>query len=205
VPRIAPCIPGVTLDEVTEDGSYEGKATVRLGPVSLSFAGKGRIERIDREARTARVVAEGADTKGRGRAGATVDFALSPHGTGTQVEVTSDITLTGAVAQYGRASGLIKEVANQIIADFTRNLEADLSAQQDAVAPASAKSTEATAPEAQGDTDADTAQDADPPAAARPARGRTSDRPAAAKPKAIGGFSVLGRAILAWFRGLFGR
>lgn len=50
VPRIAPCLPGVTLTRTNDDGSYEGTAKVRLGTVTLSFAGKARIEEIDRAA-----------------------------------------------------------------------------------------------------------------------------------------------------------
>jgi carbon monoxide dehydrogenase subunit G len=176
VPRIAPCLPGVELTQVNDDGSFEGTAKVRLGPVSLSFSGKARIEEIDRDARTARVVAEGADQKGRGRANAVVTFALTPHEGGTQVDVTSDINLSGSVAQYGRASGLIKEVANQIIAQFTANLEADLSSQ-------------GAGPE-EGGEERDVS---------KPASG-TGERP-----REIGGVSLLWRALVAWVRGLFGR
>ena len=129
VPAIAPCIPGVTLTETSGGNAYRGIATVRLGPVSLSFSGEARITRIDRAARTARVEAEGADRKGRGRARASVEFNLTPAGGGTRVDVRSDVTLSGQVAQYGRASGLINEVANQIISDFARNLERKIAAE----------------------------------------------------------------------------
>ena len=183
VPRIAPCLPGVTLDTVNDDGSYEGKATVRLGPVALSFSGKARIEAIDATAHTARVTAEGADQKGRGRASATVDFAILPHAAGSEVKVVSQINLTGAVAQYGRATGLIKEVANQIIAEFTRNLEAELAAS----APAD-------------DVATPTATDGAPEPAHAPPQ-----KPAARAPQEIGGFGLLARAVMAWLRGLFGR
>lgn len=126
VPVIAPCIPGVTLTETLGDGAYAGTASVRLGPVALSFAGKARIVEVDRDGGTARVEAEGADAKGRGHARANVTFALTPAGEGAKVDVRSDVTLSGQVAQYGRATGLINEVANQIIGEFARNLEAKL-------------------------------------------------------------------------------
>jgi len=128
VPTVARCIPGVTLNETLGDGAHKGTAAVRLGPVALSFAGSARIVETDRDAGTARVEAEGADQKGRGQARANVTFSLVPAGEGTRVDVVTDLTLSGQIAQYGRASGLIKEVANQIIADFVRNLEAKLAA-----------------------------------------------------------------------------
>lgn len=186
VPRIAPCLPGVTLTETHEDGSYSGTASVRLGPVSLSFAGRARIEEIDREARTARVTAEGADQKGRGRASAKVSFAMAPHQDGTEVTVRSDINLTGAVAQYGRASGLIKEVANQIISEFVHNLETELPAGR------SAEQKDGDGPSEEG-------------AVETAARAREPSVAPASKRKEIGGFSILARAIVAWFKGLFGR
>lgn len=139
VPAIAPCIPGVALTETLGDDRYRGTASVRLGPVSLSFAGEARIVEIDRAARTARVEAEGADQKGRGRARADVTFALAPAGEGTKVDVRSDVTLSGQVAQYGRASGLITEVAKQIIGEFSRNLEARLAGSTDAGEAAAAE------------------------------------------------------------------
>ena len=37
--RIAPCMPGAELTDVVDDKTYKGKIAVRLGPVSLAFAG----------------------------------------------------------------------------------------------------------------------------------------------------------------------
>ena len=57
VPRIAPCMPGAELVEVTDDRSYKGKVAVRLGPVALIFAGRAVIEQIDDLAHKARIKA----------------------------------------------------------------------------------------------------------------------------------------------------
>lgn len=175
VPRIAPCLPGVALTGTEGADTYLGTASVRLGPVALSFAGKARIEAIDTAARTARVVAEGADQKGRGRASATVDFRIDEDPAGARVSVTSNLDLSGAVAQYGRASGLIEQVANQIIAQFTRNLEADLRT----AAPATAAD----------------AADGDQPANDTPDAGRDAAVP-------ISGLSLGLRALLGWIKAL---
>jgi carbon monoxide dehydrogenase subunit G len=130
VPRIAPCLPGAELLEALPDNAYKGKVSVRLGPVSLAFAGTAKFEHIDAVARTARLKAQGADQKGRGSAAAKVVFALVAVDGGTRVNVETDLNLSGAVAQYGRAAGMLQEVAQQIIGQFARNLQSVLQAEQ---------------------------------------------------------------------------
>jgi hypothetical protein len=71
---------------------------------------------------------QGKDSKGRGGANATVDFHLVPTPAGSQVNVKTDLSLSGAVAQYGRASGLIQDVASQLIGQFANSLKAQLAA-----------------------------------------------------------------------------
>ena len=126
VPRIVPCLPGASLTADLGDNRYKGQATVKVGPVQLTFAGEAQITDIDDAAHTARVIAKGADAKGRGSASATADFALVAEGEGTLITVVTDLQLVGAVAQYGRAQGLIKEIANQIVEQFAANLRSDI-------------------------------------------------------------------------------
>jgi carbon monoxide dehydrogenase subunit G len=127
IPRIAPCMPGVELTEVVGEHTYKGLARVKIGPISLQFNGEAEIVEVDDSAHRAIVHGKGADGKGRGTADATIRFALSAEGPRkTAVQVETDLTLVGAVAQYGRASGLIDSVANQIISDFVKNLEVEL-------------------------------------------------------------------------------
>src|SRR5262245_13993044 len=102
IERIAPCMPGAELTEVLGNNSYKGRINVKLGPVALTFAGTVKFEEIDEANRTARVSAQGTDAKGRGGANAASMFRLEPAGSGTKVLVHSNLTLSGAVAQYGR-------------------------------------------------------------------------------------------------------
>jgi carbon monoxide dehydrogenase subunit G len=122
IERIAPCVPGAQLTERVDDQAYKGKVSVRLGPVSLTFAGVARFEEIDNTAHTARVKASGSDAKGRGGANSTVQFYLEPIPGGSKVLVHTNLTLSGAVAQYGRGVGMIQDVAGQIIKQFAINL-----------------------------------------------------------------------------------
>tara|TARA_B100000530_G_scaffold263182_1_gene176090 strand:- start:130 stop:717 length:588 start_codon:yes stop_codon:yes gene_type:complete len=126
IERIAPCMPGAELTAVIDDTHYKGNAKLRVGPVSLTFSGEAEITEVDEVNFTAKVHAKGNDTKGRGAADAYVVFALSEDGEQTRVDVSTELNLSGSVAQYGRASGLIDAIASQIISDFTDNLESEI-------------------------------------------------------------------------------
>jgi len=129
VPRIAPCLPGAELTEIESEDSFKGNVSVGLGPVALTFAGRARIENIDAVGHRARIKAQGLDSKGRGGATAVVDFELKPHALGSTVLVHTDLMLNGVVAQYGRGSGLIREVAANLMNQFAESLKAKLMAE----------------------------------------------------------------------------
>jgi carbon monoxide dehydrogenase subunit G len=148
VPRILPCLPGAKLTEVIDGNKYRGSVSVKLGPIKLAFDGQAEMVRTDPEQHIAYLQGAGLDPKGRGSAQSEFSFALTPAGGGTDVTVTTDLQLSGAVAQYGRGSGMIAEVASHILAQFERNLAASLQPQDpwstpDATATASPGSTAA--------------------------------------------------------------
>ena len=126
VRRVAPCMPGAELTEIVDDRTYKGKVAVRLGPVSLSFAGVVTFEELDNANYRARLKAQGTDAKGRGGANATASFRLEPTASGSKVLVHTDLLLSGAVAQYGRGVGVIQATAGQIMNQFAANLKAQL-------------------------------------------------------------------------------
>jgi carbon monoxide dehydrogenase subunit G len=189
IQRIAPCMPGAQLTEVVDARTYKGNIAVRLGPVALTFAGLVKFEEIDDANRTARVKAQGTDAKGRGGANAAASFRLEPAGAGSKVLVHTDLTLSGAVAQYGRGVGMIQATAAQLMKQFADNLKKQLAA----AAPAAAASA-AAAPAAPATT-------APQPAASQPAAPQTP--PPAAAP--ISGFSLMARVIWDAIMRLFGR
>ena len=104
IERIAPCMPGAELTGVVDKDTYNGKVSVKLGPVALAFAGQVKFTEIDEANYKARVKGQGKDSKSRGGANATVDFKVDPVPQGSLVKVKTDLALSGAVAQYGRAS-----------------------------------------------------------------------------------------------------
>jgi uncharacterized protein len=191
--RIAPCLPGAELTEVVDERTYKGKVGVRLGPVSLAFAGTVKFDEIDDAAHRAKISAQGSDAKGRGGANATATFHLEPVTGGSKVLVHTNLTLSGAVAQYGRGVGIIQMTAAQIITQFANNLKA-----QFAPAPAPAASSASPGSPLAAPGSASTA-----PAAPRATAAAAAPPPAAAKP--ISGLALAGAVLLAWLKRLFGR
>jgi carbon monoxide dehydrogenase subunit G len=197
VPRIAPCLPGAELTETLGQDKYKGRAGVKIGPVNLYFAGEAEIVEKDEVARKAKLKGRGNDTKGRGQASAVVDFALVEAGSGTRVNVVTDLNMTGMVAQYGRASGLMKEIAGAILTQFADNLrkEIERSAPVPAAAPAAAAGNGASAEPVTA------AREVAAPVAG-PAAVHRTPAPAAAP---VSAFAILWTALKSWIAGMFGR
>lgn len=146
IPSVVPCMPGASLLAVDDERTYRGQVTVKLGPVTVTFQGRARLEEIDEAARTVRVKASGTEMKGRGSAQADVRFSLQPAGAGTRVAIATDVALAGAVAQYGRAQGVIAEVAQVVINTFAQNLRSKIAMPAPAAGPlTAAPATEPTA------------------------------------------------------------
>jgi hypothetical protein len=135
IERVARCVPGAELTEKLDPDSYRGKIAVRLGPVALSFNGTARFVEIDEAARRVRVKANGSESKGRGGAEASAQFALAEIAPRqTHVAITTDLALNGSVAQYGRGAAMIGAVAQQLVDQFAARLAAELSSEAAATA-----------------------------------------------------------------------
>ena len=120
VEKIAPCMPGAELKEI-EGETYRGVVKVKLGPIATQFKGEANFESLDNEGHNAVLKAAGRDIQGRGNASAEITAvaeSLSP--TSTKVTVTTDLHITGKVAQFGR--GLMGEVSAKLMEEFATNL-----------------------------------------------------------------------------------
>ncbi|MFI5044834.1 MAG: SRPBCC family protein [Acidimicrobiales bacterium] len=119
LPTIAPCLPGAQLQEV-EGEEYRGIVKVKVGPIVAQYKGKATFLERDDDAHKAVLKAEGRETKGQGNASAVITAVLSPSGEGTTVEVTTDLKVTGKVAQIGR--GVMGDVSGKLMDEFAANL-----------------------------------------------------------------------------------
>lgn len=120
---MATCLPGGTLTEWDGGDSFTGEVATKLGPMSMVFRGKGQIVERDDAAHRMRIRGEGAEGKGRGRAQAEFGFSLAEDGDGgTVVTSLADVTLVGAVAQYGRGAGMIQSLVDELTRQFAANI-----------------------------------------------------------------------------------
>ena len=119
VERIAPCLPGAQLQEVEGD-EYRGVVKVKVGPITAQY--KGAASFVEKDAAGYRAVlrAEGRDTRGTGNAAADITAEMAPTATGTLVTVTTDLKVTGKVAQFGR--GVMADVSKKLMGQFADNL-----------------------------------------------------------------------------------
>lgn len=123
VERIAPCLPGAELQEVEGD-EYRGVVKVKVGPINARFKGKATFVERDEAARTAVLRAEGRDTSGKGNANATITARLEPKGDRTRVSITTDLNITGRIAQFGR--GALADISAKLLSEFANCLEHSL-------------------------------------------------------------------------------
>jgi uncharacterized protein len=138
--RIAPCMPGAQLQEVEGD-EYRGVVKVKVGPITAQYKGVARIVELDADAHRAVLRAEGRDTRGQGTAAATVTATLASTGPATDVHITTDLDVTGKVAQFGR--GVLGEVSEKLLGQFVGELEQSVLAGSEAPAGAPAESGDA--------------------------------------------------------------
>lgn len=120
VERIAPCLPGAQLQEI-EGEEYRGIVKVKVGPIQAQYKGKATFLERDDVNFKAVLDAAGRDTRGQGNASAIITAQLEAAGESTLVTVTTDLTVTGKVAQFGR--GVLADVSAKILTQFVDNLE----------------------------------------------------------------------------------
>jgi carbon monoxide dehydrogenase subunit G len=120
IERIAPCMPGAELREVEGD-EYRGAVKVKVGPITAEYRGAAHFLERDDTAHRAVLLAEGREARGQGNATATVTATLEPADSATKVTVSTDLQITGKVAQFGR--GVLADVSTKLLGQFVDNLE----------------------------------------------------------------------------------
>ncbi len=169
VEKIAPCLPGAQLQEIEGD-VYRGVVKIKVGPITAQFKGQATFQEKDAVAHKAVLKAEGRDTGGKGNASALITLQLTPQGpSSTKASVTTDLTITGKVAQFGR--GALVDVSSKLLSQFVDQLHDKVLHPTDDVAPADVAPADvapAEAPTDQAPTDqasgAEAAVASDPPA-----------------------------------------
>jgi uncharacterized protein len=132
--RVTPCMPGAELEQLVDERTWKGSVTVRLGAVKLIYASTVVVEERDDAERRVLLKASGREKRGKGMANATIESRVGLVEGVTRVTMKTDLTISGAVAQYGR--GMIADVSKRLTDEFANCLKAQLAdAQPAAEAP----------------------------------------------------------------------
>jgi uncharacterized protein len=198
VQRVAPCMPGATLTGADGD-EFTGNVKVKLGPIMLTYSGKGRFVERDEAARRVVIEASGRDTRSAGTAAATVTAQLVEQGDETRVDVLTDLSITGKPAQFGRS--MISDVSAKLLGQFANCLAGKLGeAQGGAAAPAAGELDPPSATEGDAEPAANpVATTVEAPAEAEPIDLlRVTGGTATARRTAVYGLGAVLLAVLAW-------
>lgn len=184
VERMAPCMPGATIDSVDGD-SFTGRVKVKVGPVTVSYSGSASFLEKDAEAHRVVVEAKGKETRGAGTAAATVTAQLHEGEADTRVTVVTDLAITGRPAQFGR--GVMDDVGKKLLGQFAECVAGQLG-QAGAADTAAATGEGATTERAESTGGAERA-------AGEPGSDRPSTESARPTPDAISVFNVAGASV----------
>jgi uncharacterized protein len=121
--RIAPCFPGATITTVSGN-DFEGSIKVKLGPVALVYNGSGRFVERDPDAHRVVIEARGQDRRGNGTATARVIASFAGDEKSTDVELLTDLAITGKPAQFG--PGVISDASDRLLDQFASNVSGRL-------------------------------------------------------------------------------
>jgi uncharacterized protein len=133
--RVASCLPGAAITGKLDEKTYTGTMSMKVGPVSSSYKGKIVFDRLDEASMTAELSGAGQDVKGRGGADLKMKSEVRQNASGeTEVTATSQVNITGILAQMGR--GMIQDVSDQMFQIFSQRLRAQLETAPAAPPPA---------------------------------------------------------------------
>lgn len=123
VERIAPCMPGAKL--LTRDGDeFTGQVKVKVGPINLTYGGQAKFISLDEAAGIAVIEGSGKETRGTGTAKATITCRLIDQGQTTDIEVDTDLAVTGKPASFGR--GVLADVSAKLVDQFAACLSEEI-------------------------------------------------------------------------------
>jgi len=133
VNKVVGCVPGAELSEVVDPTTFKGRVKIKVGPITVAYNGTARIAERDDQKRSATLEAEGRETTGPGSARAKAVMSVEPDGSGSTVKITTDYSVAGRVAQFGR--GVMEDVSRRIVAEMAACIKANVEAEHAAPAP----------------------------------------------------------------------
>lgn len=123
IPEIAPCLPGAKLSG-EQDGVYSGAVKIKVGPVTAEYRGTAAFVERDDVNHRAVIDGKGRDNRGNSQAQALITAEMEDIGGQTKVDISTDLKITGKVAQFGR--GVMQDVSEKLLGQFADCLAAKL-------------------------------------------------------------------------------
>jgi len=116
--RLVPCVDGGKVVEKTGPESVKAEIKVKMGAMSLTYAGTVTVTEQDPEAHRAVFQVKSRETRGQGHANADVTFSLADGGG----KIHTAAQITGKAASMGE--GVMVSVLDAMIKNFTERLSA---------------------------------------------------------------------------------
>ncbi len=123
IPAIAPCLPGAELTG-EEGDNFHGQIKVKVGPVTAEYTGSATVLEMNEVDRVVILKASGRDKRGAGNASADITATMAEDGDGTVVTISTDLKVSGKVAQFGR--GVMADVSKKLLGQFADCIEGKL-------------------------------------------------------------------------------
>ena len=116
--RLVPCVQGGTVKENVSDEEVKAEIRIKMGAMSMRFAGTVSIVEQDADSHTALLRVKAREVGGSGHANADVTFTLSDGGGNLHTAA----QITGKAASMGE--GTVATVLDALIKDFASNFAA---------------------------------------------------------------------------------
>ena len=95
-------VPGAELTELLSDRNFNGKISLKIGPVTAKFNGEAKFTKLVEEDYELTLEGKGLDTSGKGGANMTMNIKLAPiDDGGTEMKSSMSLSITGRLAQFG--------------------------------------------------------------------------------------------------------
>ena len=95
-------VPGAELTELLDDRNFNGKISLKIGPVTAKFNGEAEFTKLAEEDYELTLEGKGLDTSGKGGANMTMNIKLAPiDDGGTEMKSSMSLSITGRLAQFG--------------------------------------------------------------------------------------------------------
>lgn len=128
---VVDCVPGATLGEQHDDGSFDATLVVKFGPAKVTFRAQVAVE-FDEAAMTGRVSSKGKDNQGGTRFNTSMRFKVveQADGTGSAVPIDAQVEISGRLASLVESGAAL--VVKRMTAEFSERLAARCSSENQA-------------------------------------------------------------------------